>query len=288
MTRSIYIRFLMGFLFSGCLVWLSAMAVAQELLESVPSSNSPACVDAEVSAKPTRPNLTYSTDTTQCGVVEADYGWTWQWSQDGVRQNFFSGSLRVGVTRNLDVRWGGMNFVSLQNGPITAKGTGDNWVGFRYRFLDRATRFPSLGISYDLKVPTASPEKGLGTGYVDHDFILLASKDAGRFHFDFNLVDTLAGKQSGFQASTAASLACWRPLTKRLAVVTESYGGSQSVGNPFASVLAGAAYSVSPKFVMDAALETPITGSSPGKQLIFGATYAVGNLYRWFQVHPAR
>ena len=49
------------------------------------------------------------------------------------------------------------------------------------------------GVFYQVKIPTANPAKGLGSGCVGNLFTLLASKDLGRYHVDFNLDATLAG-----------------------------------------------------------------------------------------------
>jgi hypothetical protein len=273
---------------AGVVLWPCSLGVAQDVLESPPAStNSSTCVSAEVSAKPTRPNVTYSTDTTQCGVVEADYGWTAQWPVAGTRQNFFSSSIRIGITSRMDFRWGDDNFVDLRNVSGTAQGTGDNWFGFRYRFHEQTKDLPSLAFSYNVKLPTASPARNLGTGYVDHAFTFLAGKDLQKYHFDFNWVQTLAGSPSGFQNITLASLACWRPVTKRLSVVGESHGGTEPGQSSYAAVLAGAAYAVTPRLVIDSAYEEPVAGAASGKRLLIGATYAVGDVYAWFRSHVA-
>jgi len=272
----------------ACVTLGGALGFAQNIVESVPTvQSSPGCTNAETDAKPTRPNVTFSTDTTQCGVVEADYGWSAQWPTPGTRQNYFSGSLRFGVTPKLDLRWGGDNFITSSNGTAGVEGVGDNWFGARYRFHEQSARIPSLGISYNVKVPTASLAKGLGSGYVDHAFTLLASKDLGKFHLDSNLVGTLAGAANGFQSTGLVSLACWRPLTKRLSIVSEGYGGTQVAGSPYAALLGGVAYSVSPRFVIDGAMETPASSGAPGKRVTLGATYALGNLHTWFRPRAA-
>lgn len=267
----------------------SSALLAQESVSSASSPNFVAqCAGRNVEPKPTRPNFTVATDTTQCGVVEADYGWSSQWPGGGTRQDFFSGSLRLGLTPRLDLRWGGDNFISSYAGAANVQGTGDNWFGGRYRFHEQSHKVPSLAFSYNVKIPSASPAKGLGSGYVDHAFTLLAGKDFGKFHFDSNLVGTLAGASGGVQHSTVVSLACWRPLSKRLSLVNESYGGTQSLGSPFAVILSGAAYLVTPKFVVDAAFATAVTHDGPGKHVTFGATYALGDMYGWLTPHRDR
>ena len=107
---------------------------------------------------------------------------------------------------------------------------------------------------------------------------MLLSKDVRKYHFDFNAVGTLAGAASGFDNSTVLSLACWRPITKRLSAVAESHGGSQPDGSRYAAVLTGTSYSISPKLVLDAAVESAVTSGAPRRRLLIGATYAIGNL----------
>lgn len=267
---------------AATVVFASSLCVPSVLAEDIVLTTQPvpeeSCASGPVSAKPTRPNFSYSTETTQCGVVEVDYGWTRQWPGAGEHQDFFSSGFRVGITPALDFRWGADNYISDTTGGTSVSGTGDNWLGARYRFHDQSALTPALGLVYSVKVPTASALKGLGSGYVDHAFTLIASKDFGKYHFDFNAVSTLADAPAGFGNGTVFSLACSRPLTRRLTVVGESYGGSQPDGGRHASVLVGTAYSVSPKLVLDSAIESGVAGSAPRKRLLLGATCAIGHI----------
>jgi hypothetical protein len=146
---------------------------------------------AEVTATPTRPNFSVSTDTTKCGVVEADYGFGREWSEAGASSSAFSSSIRFGITPKLDFRWGSDNRDSATVNGATVTGVGDNWLGARYRFNDQTKSLPAFAFSYTAKLPTASPSKGFGTGYADHAFAVLASKDLGKNRFDFNVVGSL-------------------------------------------------------------------------------------------------
>jgi hypothetical protein len=143
---------------------------------------------------------------------------------------------------------------------------------------------PAFAFSYTAKLPTASPSKGFGTGYADHAFAVLASKDLGKNHFDFNVVGSLLGEETGFSGSTVLALACTRPLTKKFSLVTEGYG--QVDGERSAAALLGATYAVTPRFVLDFGVDNKIAGPVLGEpHLVVGATYAMGNLYSALRRH---
>ena len=53
--------------------------------------------------------------------------------------------------------------------------------GTKYQFLKEATNRPGIAGSFELKVPTGSERKGLGTGEFDYDIRLRAQKTWGWF-----------------------------------------------------------------------------------------------------------
>ena len=233
-----------------------------------------------LAASPTRPNFDLPTITTQCGMLEADYGWTIQPMGDGTTQNLFAGALRYGVTPRLDVRWGSGNYM-VQTGDPSAEGIGDQWLGARFRFHEQTRATPAFAVMYNIKIPTAEPSKHLGSGYVDHTFLFIASKDLGKYHLDFNTVGTLAGSAAGHDGAAQFGLALWRPVNGKLAFVIESYGGPQpGTSNRFGAAVLGATYNVSPRLVFDTAYYKTYTAGSPRQQFTIGATYTIGPLLR--------
>jgi Putative MetA-pathway of phenol degradation len=280
--RCLPITFLFAALLGSSLCFGAQTSDSEQ--SALPAAASEQPCSSEVTATPTRPNFSVSTDTTKCGVVEADYGWGREWSGAGVGSSAFQSSLRFGVTPNLDVRWGSDNRdSSIANGDTIA-GIGDNWLGARYRFNEQRKILPAFAFSYTAKLPTASPSKGFGTGYADHAFALLASKDLRKYHFDLNVAGSLLGQETGISGSTVLALACTRPLSNKLSLVTEGYG--QVDGERSAAALLGATYAVTPRFVLDLGVDNKIAGESLGEpHLVIGGTYAIGNIYsalrRW-------
>jgi hypothetical protein len=60
-------------------------------------------------------------------------------------------------------------------------GFGDAVVGTKYQFLKETERFPGIAGSFELKLPTGSERKDLGTGEFDYDVRLRAQKTWGWF-----------------------------------------------------------------------------------------------------------
>ncbi len=251
------------------------------------SPSEPSCFRANPISVPSRPTVTSATDTTECGVVELEYGLERQWPGNAANRDDFSGGLRLGLTNNLDFHWSSGVFVHLANGDGDRTGFGDAWLGMKYRFLGQAKVRPSLGVFYQAKVPSASAALGLGSGKVDHSIAFLASKDIGKLHFDFNVIQVLASRPaaSGLDHNTGFALATWLPLTHRLEVVVEPYGYTLlNQSTPaFASVMLGFNYKLQPRLYLDTGLDLGVTHVSPHKRLYIGITYAVANLYSWMR-----
>lgn len=236
---------------------------------------------------PSRPTVTSATDTTQCGVVEVEYGLERQWPGGGAHRDDLTGGLRFGLTPSLDFHWFSSDFLHIMDGSGDRTGFGDTWLGLRYRFLKQSKRRPSFGVFYEAKIPSASVVLGLGTGQVAHSISFLASKDVRRLHFDFNLIELLAGRAgaSGFDHDTGFALASWLTVTRHLNLVLEPYGYTQlNQANPaFASTMIGGNYRVGHRLYLDSGLDLGVTSAAPSERVFIGITYAIGNAYSWLR-----
>ena len=254
------------------------------------SSPETSCISSSVISVPSRPTVTSATDTTQCGVVELEYGLERQWPGSGANRDDLSGGLRLGLTHNLDFHWSSSDFLHVMDRDGDRTGFGDTWLGLKYRFLGQTKHRPSLGLAYQVKVPSASVVLGLGSGQIDHAPSFLVSKDIHPFHLDFNLMPLLAGRPtgSGFDHNVGFALSASAPLTRRLGVVGEGYGYTTlNQNNPaFASTMLGFTYQVEPRLILDAGLDVGVTSGSPRKRVFVGITYAVANVYSWMRSRP--
>jgi hypothetical protein len=236
---------------------------------------------------PSRPTVTSATDTTQCGVVEVEYGLERQWPGGGAHRDDLTGGLRFGLAPSLDFHWFSSDFLHIMDSAGTRTGFGDTWLGLRYRFLKQTKRRPSFGVFYAVKIPSASVALGLGTGEVDHSISFLASKDVHRLHFDFNLIELLAGRAdaAGFDHDTGFALASWLTVTRHLNLVLEPYGYTQlnATAPAFASTMIGGNYRINPRLYLDSGLDLGVTSGAPSERAFIGITYAIGNAYSWMR-----
>ncbi len=244
------------------------------------------CTSNEITATPKRPTVTNSTATTQCGVVEADYGVTSLLPGDGTHHEVLGGSLRYGITPRVDFRWGVDNMHSYYGGGDHLLGQGDNWLSGRVRLTSEKQTWASTAFQYTIKLPTASVTDGFGTGFVDHSFTFIASKDIQKWHFDFNAIELLAGRPgSGFDTNMTMALAAAHPIKGKWGAVYEAWGQTElNAANPaFASNLLGLTYNLSQRTVLDGGVDLGLTPVAPRARLLVGATYSLGNLNSLFR-----
>ena len=198
-------------------------------------------------------------------MLELEYGWDRLWSEKDVQQTSLGGLLKFGLLCDLELRWNSAAFVSESDRNGTHRTFGDNWLGPQFRFYRQTKRVPSLALSYAAKIPSASTDNGLGSGYVDHAFTFLASKDIDDFHFDFNASQFLIGRpQAGFDRNQQFNLAFSHVVHGKLQFTGEFYGDTKL--NPtqpgFASSLWAMSYTVHPRLVIDGGFEAGLTSAA--------------------------
>jgi hypothetical protein len=253
-------------------------------VSSIASAQCPGSGPGSIVANPNRPTVADPADITQYGVMELEYGYDRVNTGSAQIQNNLGGLLKFAATCNLEIRW---EMGTLLNQParnLSTTGTGDNWLGFQYRFHRQTKLIPAMAFGYSLKFPSASVAKGLGSGRYDHQTKFLASKDFGKFHFDYNLSFNIVGRQgtSVDDHNVESNLAFSRTIYKKLLFTAEIYGDTKVNADtpPFASGLWAFTYAVSPRFVIDAGMDHGLTNGAPNKQSYFtGFTYSIVDLY---------
>ena len=156
------------------------------------------------------------------------------------------------------------------------KGISDQGLSALYRVHEQGPWMPALAFSYAIKIPTANPSKGFGTGYTDHQLIFIASRDLGRVHVDFNAVGTIAGGPDGHDGATQFGLALSLPVTSRFTWVLDSFGGAQpGTTDKYGAALSGGTWALRPWLVLDGAYTRAYTAGAPRQQFTFGVTHAI-------------
>jgi len=241
------------------------------------------CYADSMAANPNRPTVANPGDITQYGVLELEYGFDKVWPGGGVRQTSAGGLLKFGLLCDVELRWNTTSFLSQTDSGGTHRGFGDNWLGPQIRIYKQTKLVPTFAFSYAVKIPSASPQDGLGSGQVDHSFTLLVSKDIGKTHFDFNATGFLIGQPgaSGFDKNQQFNLAFSHALHGPLQFTGEFYGDTQlNAATPgFVSSLWALTYTVNPRLVVDSGFEAGITSGGPHRHAFVGVTYSIANLY---------
>ena len=257
---------------------------------SAETSSEASCFSSRIISVPSRPTVSNGADTTQCGVVESEFGFERQWPGGGAHRDDLSGGLRLGLTPKVDFHWASGDYWNIVDGGGARIGFGDTWLGLKYHFLAQRRHRPSLGIFYQAKVPSANESGGFGTGQVDHAIAFLVSRDIRPFHFDFNVIPLLAGRPgaAGVDHNTGFALSFSVPVTRRLGLVGEGYGYTfLNAQNPaFASTMAGVTYQFGPRLVLDGGVDLGVTSDAPRVRAYAGVTYALGNFYSWLRPEP--
>lgn len=244
------------------------------------------CYSETVIAIPSRPAFANATDTTQCGVMELEYGFARQWINSSTNQNALGGGIRFGLTPKLDFHWSSNALLNLEVPDGTHRGFGDTYLGLKYRLSPQSHYRPAFGLMYMGKIPTADEREGLGTGEADHAFSFLVSKDVQRWwHADFNVMEVLSGRTGGqaFDSSTQFGLTNYFPIKGPLTFVAEPYGGTEAnaAAPAFASLMVGLTYKLNPRTYLDGGVDCGVTSTAPSKRVYVGLTYAMGNVYAW-------
>jgi hypothetical protein len=225
----------------------------------------------DLTAVPNRPTVSTPAQPVQPGVLETEWGVDAAASHQDV-----DGLFKFGVSTNFELRFANNPFI----GDSGMKGFGDSAIGFKYRFLPDTRHQPSMAFMYMAKLPTASGL--LGSGEIDHSFALLASKDLGKHHVDFNVIANLLGRpQGGFDRAYLYALAWSHPLHRKLGATAEISGQTPPNGAApgTAQFLASATYTIKPRLVLDFGMAARVTGAIPKAIFIAGFTYSIADLY---------
>lgn len=238
---------------------------------------------------PARPTVSNPAEFQRPGVLQIEYGYNANFHASGVSTEQDTPlALRFAVTRRLLLEVDGDSPISQKTsdnelGTIRTSGFGDTQLGIQAVLQPENQFRPGIALAYYIKLPTASSQKGLGTGKVDHNFIGLVSKKVGQTTVDFNAIYLLAGRTSrnGFASSGQAALAASRNLSKRFGIQGEISGISRN-DEQFGAMfgLGVVTYQLNRRVVFDGGLRFGLTSAAPRVGIVAGITIGVADLYK--------
>jgi hypothetical protein len=224
------------------------------------------------SIEPDRPELTESARLVPRGSLQLETGVVFSGERRAgtASEHAFNieADLRIGVSRQIEVDLEGEPFVRVR-GPQDDTGFGDVTLGVRYRLVEAfedALWPPSVAVKPFVKLPVAS--QPIGTGRVDVGLLLLASFALpGDFELEANVGGAAIGqtRPNAFLGQALASASLSRDVMPSLNAFFEilfSSAGERDDTAHFA-VNTGLIYRVTPRFAVDAGVQTSLLGRGP-------------------------
>jgi hypothetical protein len=225
-------------------------------------------------ATPNRPTVTNTAETTQFGVLEIEFG-----VAAGAKPQSLQGLLKFGLLNDVELDLAGNPW--QYDAPIHYVVVGDTNIGMRWRFLHQTKQRPTLTIQYSTKIPTSGPVEG--SGEVDHTLTFLGSKDLpARLHLDANLSHQWLGRTAaGFDHNWLPAFALSYSLTDKWDIAMEFSGATRANADTAAVTqnLWAVSYTLTPRLVLDSAVQLRITGEVPAVVYLGGFTYSIAGLY---------
>jgi len=136
-------------------------------------------------------------------------------------------------------------------------------------------------LSFTIKVPTASHDKGFGSGETDYDLMYIATKSLGeRFNVDFNVGYTWVGdsRNDRLDDSLHYGLALRWQAVERVELVGEVFADTPitSENDTTVAMNAGVRWEVVDDLVLDAAAGAGLRGDAPDVTATVGLTWTFG------------
>ncbi len=237
----------------------------------------------EITVNPNRPSFANPATTTQRGVAELEFGLQRTLFPDATRTDYQPTLLKLGLTEDFELRlgWNGWQSNTDVDGH-SEHGPSDPNLGFTWRFARQDAIGTDLAVSYAHKFPRASVEKGIGSGAADDTLVFLASKDFGKLHADFNLLETWVGQVDGPRIrQPGAALAFTHPLSGPWGIGAEVYAiGASDAGPRTVATLWNLSYQVSSRLVLDAGFDHGLNREAPRWNYFVGLTYGLGRFMK--------
>ncbi len=184
-------------------------------------------------------------------------------------------TLTYGLFERMDMGAGSSYLFLHPKESENEKGLGDTELKLKYRLFDEKDWIPGFAITGNLKIPTASDSKSLGSGKTDFGINTIATKNLStRWVVHLNMGYTFIGEHgvnNEFNYSAAAQFI----LSDKWALVGEVVGVKNFNGHksddPFSGLL-GTYYLFSDNVVWDAGVELGMNKAAPDFRFTTGLT----------------
>ena len=240
--------------------------------------------------EPDRPDVTNGTHIVDIGLLQMEVGVLWNQTGRGEGNTSTPTTFRLGLTDWLEVRFGGDGFVSSIDPSGNESGFGNVQLGAKIRLWADPGGIPVLSILPSVNLPTASSNKGLGSGQSDFTVALLTGTDfLTRGHVDVNYGAGLIGSGPGLRRfsqhllSASASAEIPGPVTPYFEYFWISRQDPR--GTVVSAIDAGAIYVINPRFAIDGGAQWGLSRAAPSLSVFAGLSVVVGNILGDHGVH---
>ena len=240
--------------------------------------------------EPDRPDVTNGTHIVDVGLLQIEVAGLFS-RTSGDRRNIGTPvTARIGLTAWLEARIGGDGWLVSTDAQSRESGLGNVQLGVKLRLWADPGGIPVLSILPMINLPTASEQKGLGSGEADLTVAVLTGTDVKtRGHVDFNYGFGLIGVGTGLARfaqhllSVSASAEVPGPVTPYIEAFWLSR--QEPEGGPVAAIDGGAIYVLSPRWAIDGGVQAGLSSAAPALAAFGGLSVVVGNILGEHGVH---
>jgi hypothetical protein len=250
----------------------------------------PVAASAQDRVEPDQPDVTNGTHIVDIGLLQIELGGVYTRSDSTSRSGGSPVTARLGLTDWCEVRIGTDGWLVQSDGTTTVSGGGNLQIGAKLRLWPGEGGIPVLAILPTVDVPTASADKGLGSGIADYLVAFLTGTDLGRHsHVDMNYGigamgdNTTGGHFTQQLVSVSFSSAVsdnWNPYLEAFWISRQEPGGGQVI-----ALDTGAVYELGTRYALDGGVQVGLTHAAPVFSAFGGVSVIVGDILGGHGVH---
>lgn len=246
-------------------------------------------VPAEEPVNPDRPDVTNGTHIVDVGLLQIEVGGLYVRAAGG-RAWGSPVTARIGLLDWLEGRVGTDGLLTQIDGDARVTGLGNVQLGAKLRLWADPGGIPVLSILPTVTLPTASAEKGLGSGDADFTIVLLTGRDFGaRTHLDVNYGagSIGAGGPRPHFAQQIVSLSASMAATARWNPYLEGFWFSRQTPDTGAmsAMDLGAIVTLNARLALDGGIQFGLSRDAPDVAAFGGISLVVGNVLGDHGVH---
>ena len=232
-----------------------------------------------------RPTVSEGASVQKKGVLQIEYGGDFDFDAPDFRNEQVAPlGVYYAVNKRLRLDFEFETVTSQENRmEMRETGIGDVNLGFKAIARDEPKERLAVAFSYSVKLPTASEEKELGTGKVDHNLRLIFNRAYGKNDFTVNFSYLNVGREMSDRSDSGAQVVFTyeRELPKRFGIIAETFGNTVDEEQPRGLYVLGAlTYKINKRLRFDIGARPGFGRDAPKFNFFFGLSVGVADLYR--------